>query len=215
MKKIKIVLADDHAVVLMGVRGVLERHPQYQVACEARSSGELVSALQREEFDIAITDFSMPGDEVYGDGVRFIGYLVRNFPKVKFLVFTMLSNRLVLDRLFELGVAGVVRKDAGMAQLLSTLDALGKGRCLVRSGFRNGEAEAREGELRRRLESLSVKEYEVLRLFVSGLRVSDIARLLKRSDKTISAQKSSAKRRLGVKTDQELLACCLEGHFFD
>ncbi|MDF3933332.1 response regulator [Pseudomonas citronellolis] len=211
MKKLKVVLADDHAVVLMGVRGILERHPQYQVGAEARTPGELVEALQRERFDIAVIDFSMPGDETYGDGVRFIGYLARNFPEVKFLVFTMLSNRLVLDRLCELGVHGVVRKDAGMAQLVSALDAISKGRSLVRQ--RSSEAEG--GDLHNRLAALSVKEYEVLRLFVSGLRVSDIARLLKRSDKTISAQKSSAKRRLGVVTDQELLACCLEGHFFD
>lgn len=209
MKKIKIVLADDHAVVLMGVRGVLERHSQYQVACEVRTSGELVEALRREHFDIAVIDFSMPGDEVYGDGVRFIGYLVRNFPEVRFLVFTMLSNRLVLDRLCELGVQGVVRKDAGMAQLLSALDALCKGRRVLNPCTGEG------GDLHSRLTSLSVKEYEVLRLFVSGLRVCEIARLLRRSDKTISAQKASAKRRLGVTTDQELLACCLEKHFFD
>ena len=210
MKKLKLVLADDHAVVLMGLRSMLEQYLHYQVAAEASSSSELVAALRSDRFDVAVIDFNMPGDETYGDGVRFIGYLTRHFPEVKFLVFTMLSNRLVLDRLRELGVYAVVRKDAGMSPLLSALDAISKGRSVQRQHA----LESSGGDLQDRLALLSVKEYEVLRLFASGLRVSDIARVLKRSDKTISAQKASAKRRLGVTTDQELLASCLSGQLF-
>lgn len=69
MPKIKVVLADDHPIVLMGVSELIERDERYEIVGQAQTSTELIEQLQRLQPDIVVTDYSMPGDETYGDGV--------------------------------------------------------------------------------------------------------------------------------------------------
>ncbi|MBO3274742.1 response regulator [Pseudomonas schmalbachii] len=212
MKRFRVALADDHPLILVAVKGLIEEDSKYQVVGEARSSGELVELLRRERVDVVVTDFNMPGDMVYGDGIKFIDYLVRNFPDIRILVLTMISNRAILDALYRLGVGGVICKSATSRQLLAALNAMVHGRGRI---FPAPAAGGSKWGTRGRLAELSVKEHEVVRLFVSGMRGHEIARLLNRSDKTISAQKAAAKRRLGVGSDQELLSYLREWHFLD
>ena len=80
MPKIKVVLADDHPIVLMGVSELIERDERYEIVGQAQTSTELIEQLQRLRPDIVVTDYSMPGDETYGDGVKLIEYLIRHFP---------------------------------------------------------------------------------------------------------------------------------------
>ena len=110
MPKIKVVLADDHPIVLMGVSELIERDERYEIVGQAQTSTELIEQLQRLQPDIVVTDYSMPGDETYGDGVKLIEYLIRHFPQVKILVLTMLTNNLILSRLYDLGVGGIILK---------------------------------------------------------------------------------------------------------
>ena len=110
MPKIKVVLADDHPIVLMGVSELIERNERYEIVGQAQTSTELIEQLQRLRPDIVVTDYSMPGDETYGDGVKLIEYLIRHFPEVKILVLTMLTNNLILSRLYDLGVGGIILK---------------------------------------------------------------------------------------------------------
>ena len=111
MPKIKVVLADDHPIVLMGVSELIERDERYEIVGQAQTSTELIEQLQRLRPDIVVTDYSMPGDETYGDGVKLIEYLIRHFPEVKILVLTMLTNNLILSRLYDLGVGGIILKN--------------------------------------------------------------------------------------------------------
>lgn len=106
MQKTKVILADDHPIVLMGVCELIERDERYEVVGQAQTSSDLVEQVQRLQPDIIVTDYNMPGDETYGDGVKLIEYLIRNFPQVQILVLTMLTNNLILSRLYDLGVGG-------------------------------------------------------------------------------------------------------------
>src|SRR5471030_1927702 len=98
MEKLNVVIADDHPIVLLGVRELVERNERFSVVGEAVCSNGLVDLLKRHPVDLVITDFNMPADSPYGDGLKLVEYLKRQFPRVKILVLTMISNPLILTR---------------------------------------------------------------------------------------------------------------------
>ena len=215
MSKLKIVLADDHPIVHMGVCDMLERDGRFEVVGEASTPSELVEVCRQSEPHIAITDYSMPGDERYGDGLKLIDYLLRNFPRTKVLIFTMVGNRLILDSLYDHGVSGVVLKSGELDELLLALDVVKQNRVYRGANMLDPTSVlANRDEVESRFARLSMKEFEVLRHFVSGSNVCDIARLLKRSVKTVSTQKVSAMRKLEVNSDQALMTFCVHANLF-
>ncbi|HHH9283255.1 TPA: response regulator [Pseudomonas aeruginosa] len=216
MKKLSVVVADDHGIVLLGIREVLEKDPGFQLVGEASCSSELVRVMDEVRPDILITDYCMPGDSLYGDGVKLIEYLCRNFPLTRVLIFTMMSNPLVLSTLYDIGVAGVVLKSGERNELLTALATLGRGR--VYRGNTQPSAHSVlsiDDELMVRVATLSIKELEVLRDFVMGLSPNEIALKRNRSVKTISAQKISAMRKLNAENDQILMTYCIQARMFD
>ena len=215
MTKYDIILADDHPIVRMGVRDVLEQDPRFNLVGEASTSSELVALYQQAKPQIAITDYSMPGDDRYGDGLKLVDYLLRHFPQTHLLIFTMIDNRLVLDSLYDLGVAGVVTKKGSLDELLQALDCVVRGKVYRGHGMLDPETVVNaRSEVEERIARLSMRELEVIRHFVSGSNVGDIAKLLNRSVKTVSTQKISAMRKLEVGTDQALVIFCEKANLF-
>lgn len=127
----------------------------------------------------------------------------------------MLSNNLIFSSLYDLGVAGVVPKSSDPEEILAALDAIAGGRIYRGACMQDPNSVLPGGDdIEGRIASLSTKEYEVLRHFVSGLSVRDIARVLNRSVKTVSAQKIAAMRKLEVDSDQALLTFCIKAELF-
>src|SRR5437773_1063488 len=127
MEKLNVVIADDHPIVLLGVRELIERDEGFRVVGEAVCSNELINLLERQPVDLVITDFNMPADSPYGDGLKLVEYLKRHFPAVQILVLTMISNPLILTRLHELGVVGVIQKSQLHNEIQVALKAVAKG----------------------------------------------------------------------------------------
>ncbi len=97
-------------------------------------SNELVTLLENTAVDLVITDFNMPADSPYGDGLKLVEYLVRRFPKVRVLVLTMISNPLILTRLQELGVLAVIQKNQLHNEIQAALKAIARGNPIRSSG---------------------------------------------------------------------------------
>ena len=201
---VKVVIADDHPVILFGAEQALLKFPGIQVVARARQSTELIKVLQTTACDVLVTDLAMPGGQ-FGDGLPLIGYLRRNFPNLPIVVLTMLENAALLQRLRELGVTSVVNKSDDLSHIglavqhvsrhleylspsvKASLDAL-----RMNAGGKSDEV------------MLSRRELEVVRLFVSGMTIKEISEQLNRSIKTISTQKNTAIRKLGIDRDSEL-----------
>ncbi|NMY26114.1 response regulator [Pseudomonas sp. WS 5021] len=215
MKTFTVVIADDHPIVLLGVRELVERDERFEVVGEAICSAGLIGLLEQQPVDIVITDYNMPGDSPYGDGLKLVEYLKRHFPEVQILILTMISNHLILTRLQELGVVGVIQKSQLHTEIQVALKSIAQ-QALYRS-LEPAKTSVIESmtAIDARFSTLSPKEYEILRLFISGKSVSDIARSQNRSSKTISAQKISAMRKLEVSSDQDLLTYCLAQNIFN
>ena len=213
MPQMKVLLADDHPIVLMGVREIIERDPRFRVVGEAMSSSELIDKISLLSPDVIITDYNMPGDDQYGDGTRLVEYLRRHFPEPRVLILTVITNAQVLTWLYELGISGVISKSAGLEQILVALDAFYREGHYQQDRLEGGLSDDAD-DLSQRLSQLTVKEFEVLRLFSTGVSVSDVAHSLNRSIKTISTLKISAMRKLNVDNDQALLILCVKANLF-
>ena len=210
MRELKVVIADDHPVVLLGLREVIQRDEHFTLAGEALSSSQLVGQLALHQPALVITDFNMPGDETYGDGLQLIEYITEHFPAVKILVLTMVGNPLIISRLLEMGVAGVIAKSHIREEIGKALRALGNDRPYSAPAEPATSVLLNPRVIDERFSTLSPRELEVLRLVVAGSSVGDIARQLNRSVKTVSTQKVAAMRKLEVLNDHALITYCIK-----
>lgn len=215
IEKLRIIIADDHPLIIMGMRELLSRDINLSIESVATTPSELIERLRNSLPDAVITDYSMPGDERYGDGIRFISYLRRHFPQVKLIVLTMVSNPMIIASLYDAGVQGVVLKQDELSEALVALHLLRQGVKYYPAGFKQDVPKALlSSSVQERLASLSPREFEVLRLFAMGESISDIAEKLNRSIKTISTQKASAMRKLNVQSNQDLIAFYTQNNLF-
>jgi two-component system capsular synthesis response regulator RcsB len=205
---IKVLIADDHPVVLSGVRGLLERTvPGIVILDQATHGRMLLECLERHpDCAIVVMDFSMPhADSRDCDGIHLIQTVRRRYPHLRIVVLTMIDNPALLHAVLDAGVKGLVGKAGSLDEVGQAVVAVAAGREYLSTEVR-GTLEAagprREGEVPR----LSPHEAEVVRLFAQGMTVTEIATHLSRSVKTISRQKSDAMRKLGLANNSQLYA---------
>ncbi|MGO3743063.1 response regulator [Kerstersia sp.] len=217
---LNIVIADDHPLMVVGIRELLEQDANIRVLAAERSPTALMAALETELPDIIITDYNMPDDERFGDGIQFVKHLLRRYPTVKVLVLTMLSNPLILASLYDAGVHGVMLKQHDLNEVIKAVHIARLGNRYYPPGYTYRPPapaladDAAESHPADRFRTLSPREFEVLRLFSQGHTISDIAEHLHRSIKTVSTQKITAMRKLGVSTNQELITYCVQHGIF-
>ena len=204
-----IVLADDHPIVTSGVRALLEQSPGFRVVAEATSPDDLLRVLDSTACQLVVTDFNMPGEQA-ADGLSLLQLLGRRWPDLNIVVLTQLANPGVLNNIARLGnVRGVVSKSDAMKELPTAVTAATAGRSYLSASVRK-QIELTQGDRADSTPALSKREAEVMRLFALGHTVSEIARQLNRSVKTVSSQKVEAMRKLGVKSDLEFYAYARE-----
>ena len=202
----RILLADDHQVVILGVRNVLEGAGRHQIVGDATNAAELIRKTRELAPDVIITDYNMPSEDGYSDGLALVQYLRRNFPDVRIPIHTMITSPVIVASLYEEGVSGVVFKSRDLGEILTALDTLERNQ-VYRSGPHSLAASlpGAPQDAATRIGRLSPKELEVLRHFLAGTSVGEIARIMNRSVKTVSTHKVAAMRKLDVETDHELV----------
>ena len=209
----RIVIADDHPVVTLGIRALIKPLGDVEVVGEASSGGELLGVLTNEPCDLLITDFSMPYEDGSGDGLPLLRRLRRDHPKLPIIVLTMLHNPALTRGMLAVGVNGLVSKVAMMKELLLAIGAVMNGRTYICETMREHVADwapsRATGEAAQPTAGgdpavLSQREAEVVRLFAQGMSVTQIAEHLHRSVKTVSQQKNDAMRKLGVTSNTQL-----------
>ena len=129
----RILLADDHQVVILGVRNVLEGAGRHQIVGDATNAAELIRKTRELAPDVIITDYNMPSEDGYSDGLALVQYLRRNFPDVRILIHTMITSPVIVASLYEEGVSGVVFKSRDLGEILTALDTLERNQ-VYRSG---------------------------------------------------------------------------------
>lgn len=212
---LRVVLADDHPALILGMRVVLEAGGDMCVTGEAHTPEALLDTLGRVECDVLVMDYSMPDDEDRGgrDGLPLLRAVRERHPALPIVVFTMLRGTGLTDLVIGAGANGVLCKRDPIERLPGMLSLVAAGHTLVHPvsapGAAHGRADGTGGEERwaRRwpaLRRLSPRETEVVRLLVAGRSLREVAACLNRSAKTISNQKRSAMHKLGLRSDIDL-----------
>ncbi|MFP3890754.1 response regulator transcription factor [uncultured Ralstonia sp.] len=203
---VRLVIADDHPGVVAAVRHLVTNTAGFEVTGEATNVDELLSLLEQVHCDIIITDYAMPGSR-YGDGIVLIEFLQRRHPDLRIMVLTMLETRVLMGNILRAGIKVIVSKSDELRHIVEGLCALLEDRIYLSPQLdaklirRSTETEPPENDP---INLLGKRELEVLRLYVTGLSVSEIAMRLNRSVKTISAQKQKGMRKLQLSTEAAL-----------
>lgn len=200
MTNISILLVDDHAIVREGYRALLSKQAGLRVLAEAGDSAQAYLLFKQHEPDLVISDISMAGSS----GLELIVRIKQRRAGAKILVFSMHQNPGVATQAIRAGALGYVSKSSPPEELLRAIQEVYAGRHVLSANIAQGLALAKLGHDRIALESLTVREFEILRLLVEGLSVDDIARILCISPKTVRNSHYLIKHKLGVASDIEL-----------
>jgi two-component system capsular synthesis response regulator RcsB len=201
--KINLIIADDHPALIAGIKYELSSIHTLEVVGTASNSTEIVELLAKEHCDILITDYVMPGGE-YGDGMTMLSFLRRRYPNLRIIVFTTIDSQIMLTELIKLGVHSVLNKVEHISHLIFAIHAVHAGATYFSPKHYPSSSTSRHAQPHT-TRRLSRREAEVIRLYVSGLSINEIASQFNRSKQTISSQKTSAMRKLGIKRDVELI----------
>lgn len=209
MTPIRLLIADDHAVLRAGLRMLLEVQRDMAVAGEAGDGVEVLQKARELQPDVVLLDLSMPGPHS-GDVIR---QVLRASPKTRVLVLTMHDDPAYLASAMAAGAAGYVVKKVADSELLSAIRAVHAGRTFVdltqsldtpSHAVGTGRTEAE------RPKDLSRREREVLRLLAQGYSNQQIATQIKVSVKTVETHRTRLSEKLGLKGRAELYRFAVE-----
>lgn len=209
---IRILLADDHALVREGLKRILAAAADIEVAGEAASGDETLAAVKQSDFDLALVDLSMPGL----GGVDLIKRLKLEKPRLRILVLSMHGEKQYAARALKAGASGYLTKDSAAAQLLGAIRKVAGG------GVHISETAAAEllgaaapaGDAPPHA-ALSDREFEVFRQLVAGRSITEIAAALHVSVKTISTHKARLLEKMAMGSTAELVRYAVEHRLLD
>ncbi|KWF16654.1 response regulator transcription factor [Burkholderia pseudomultivorans] len=197
---VRVVIADDHPLTVLGIRQVLSGAPDLVVVDEAGEPGALLDCLARTCCDVVVTDFAMPGHR-HADGLLMLEAIRAAFPQVRLVVLTMLDNPALLQHIRDAGALAVVGKRSDLDELPRAIMAAYHGRSYSTASVHATYSAAVDADSAR---PLSPREIEIVRLCANGMTMTDIALHFDRSIKTISTHKHNAMDKLGINNDAEL-----------
>jgi len=202
---VRILLADDHAIVPAGYRHLLQRQSQWSVVAEAATADEAYVLYREHRPDIFITDLSLPG----ASGIEAIRRVLALDARARILVFTMHDSPDYALAALNAGALGYVTKSSAPEVLLRAIDEALAGRKVLSPDIAQSLALARLSDKRHPLQDLTPREFDLLSMLVSPSNPKEIAKQLHLSLKTVNNLHYQIKRKLGVASDIELTRLAL------
>jgi len=197
----RVLIVDDHPVVRMGLRAVVEQTGRYEVVSEAGTPAEAVQAAARQQPDVMILDLMLGGRS----GADLAAQCLAMAPGVRILVLSQHDEALHAERVLSAGAHGYLMKGADLDGVVQALDAVLRGE-IVLSPRMNARILARRfhGAPQVRYSDLSNREMQIFLLIGAGLTTGQIAVDLNLSPKTVGAHREKIKTKLGLETASEL-----------
>jgi two-component system, NarL family, invasion response regulator UvrY len=205
---IRIMLADDHAIIRDGIKQILADTEDLLVAGEAANGTQILKLLAEKDFDLLVLDISMPGK----NGLELIKVIRKDRPDLPILVLSMHNEEQYALRALHAGAAGYITKESDSDVLVAAMRKVATGGIYFSEKVsqllaREHMPQAEELPHTR----LSDREFEIFKKIVSGIRVSDIASELNLSVKTVSTHKSRILQKMHMASDIELVRYAI-GH---
>jgi two-component system, NarL family, response regulator DevR len=210
MAKQRILLVDDHEVVRLGLKSLLERHPQFDVVGEASSAREAMEIINEKHPDVVVMDIRLPGTS----GIEACEEITGRYPETKVIMLTSYAEDEMLFSAIRAGASGYILKQIGGEDLVRALEAVGRGEAMldptvtqrvfqeVRRAVKEEEASA--------FAHLSQQEKHVLLLVSEGKTNREIAKALFLGEGTVRNYVSSILSKLGVNNRAEAAAYAVQ-----
>jgi two-component system, NarL family, response regulator DevR len=210
MVKYRILIVDDHEVVRLGLKSLLERHPQFEVIGEAGTAREAIEQVTRQRPDVVLMDIRLPGTS----GIEACETIVETYPETKVIMLTSYAEDEMLFSAIRAGASGYVLKQIGADELVRAIESVGRGEALldpavtqrvfqeVRRAVKDEEASA--------FSNLSQQERHVLLLVSEGKTNREIAKSLYLGEGTVRNYVSSILSKLGVSNRAEAAAYAVQ-----
>lgn len=204
-KKIRILLADDHALVRDGMKTLLKDVSDFYVAGEASNGQEVIQKVRELSPDVVIMDISMP----QMTGLEATDIIQRDFPKTKVLILTMHENEDYAYQIFKSGAAGYILKNAEKKEFIDAIRTVRKGEKFF---SRAVSGVMSKNYVRKSQASIPItrREKEILRLIVDGLTNQEIADKLFISPRTVDTHRSNLMQKLEIKNTAGLVRFAIE-----
>ncbi|HXO20037.1 MAG TPA: response regulator transcription factor [Thermoanaerobaculia bacterium] len=204
---VKVLIADDHTLFREGLKRILEQTPGMTITGEAATGEEAIQMASKNRPDVVLLDVSMPGR----GGIETAQEIKRRSPGVRILMLTVHPEDHFAVRCLKEGADGYMTKDAAPKQLLEAIQKVRSGGKYVSPGLAERLAMSLEsGFGRMPHESLSDREFEVMRLIASGKTASEIAAQLHLSVKTISTYRARILEKMSMRTNAEIMHYAFE-----
>jgi DNA-binding NarL/FixJ family response regulator len=202
--KARVLLADDHAVLLESLAAALDAEPDFEVVAQERDGAAALDAALRLDVHLALLDISMPGM----NGIDVARHVAEHRPEVRVVFLTMHDSEDLLFRALSVGASGYVLKSAAVSDLLEASRAALRGEVFLYPRDLRTLAESYRDALARGEsqppEALSDRELEVLKLVAEGRSSTDIARILVISPRTVARHRANMLAKLGMSDRVEL-----------
>lgn len=198
---IKVLIVDDHALVRMGIRRLLEDLPDMDVVAEAESGEVALTKVKSHHPDVVLLDMKMPGI----DGWEVTRRLKKSNPNIKIIAVTALCTEPLPSRVLQLGAMGYLTKESDAEEMAAAIRKVYKGgRYLSAEIAQQMAISSLNSSQDSPFDSLSEREMQVMLMITSGMTVQDIAERLFLSSKTINGYRYRMFEKLDIKNDVEL-----------
>jgi DNA-binding NarL/FixJ family response regulator len=207
MKKARVLLADDHKIVLEGLRGILE--PEFEIVGAVEDGRTLVADAKRLSPDVVVADISMPGL----NGLDAARQIRKTDERIKIVFLTMHSDVSYAAGAFDAGASGFVLKHSAPQELITAVREAMQGRTYVTpmiAGELIGSYQKKSPQLGELKNALSPRQKEVLQLLAEGKSTKEVAAVLNISPRTAEFHKYRMMEQLKIKTSAELIQYALK-----
>jgi two-component system, NarL family, invasion response regulator UvrY len=203
----KVFIADDHILILEGLKKILREESDMRIVGEARSGFETLERIGESDCDILLLDLSLPDKS----GLEVLKEVKKRLPRLHVLILSMFSEDAFAVRALKAGADGYLTKDGAAKELVVALRKVADGRKYVSEALSQKLAfDLAGGEARAPHEYLSDREFQVLRMIGAGKTVTHIAAELKVSVSTVNTHRSHILEKMGMHTNAELMHYAME-----
>jgi two-component system, NarL family, invasion response regulator UvrY len=205
---IHVWIADDHRIVRRGVRQILEETGDIVVAGEAGSKVEVLDAIRQHDFDILLLDIAMPG----GDGLEILEQAHQLKPELRVLMLTMYSEEQYALRALRSHAFGYLTKESAPEELITAIYTVARGEKYITQALAKVLVADLDHEPQAAYESLSDREFQILRKLTTGKNLAEISKELSLSIKTVSTYRARILAKLRLKNTAQLIRYGIEHH---
>lgn len=209
---INVLIADDHTLIRKGLKQILDDSSDMRVTGEAETGMQAIQLVKQNDYDMILLDISLPDK----NGIDILKQLKLIKPDVPVLMLSMHAEDQYAVRSMKAGAAGYLNKQGAPAQLLTAIRTVSGGKKYISSALAEQLANGlSQGYQELRHQTLSDREYQTLCLMASGKKLSEMAKIMSLSAKTVSVYRARLLEKMNLKTNAEAIHYAISNHLIE